>query len=325
MLCAVDLGGTKTKIGLYDPARLQVARETATFASGEFRSFDDLIQAFLKPRKIKLEALAIGVAGPANVTEGEVTNLNWRLQASSLAALVDCPEVMILNDLEAHAWGIPVLTSDGQTVVRAGTAKVGNQALIAAGTGLGESILFWDGTKHVPRATEGGHCSFSPTDEREIELLQFLWRSYPVVSWERVVSGSFGFRHLYQFLASKPEWTGKSTIAIDANNDFGPQMADAARKGCPLSLEAVRWFMRLYGAETGNLALKAWALGGIYIGGGIAAVLKDFLLEGDFAAGFANKGRFNKVLNDIPITLITDPDCALKGAAYYAQHHRRNR
>ncbi len=318
MICAVDLGGTKTKIGIFAADDPRTVQETVTYPSGDFRSFEDLIQTFLSTRSLSLAAMTVGVAGPASVTEGEVTNLKWRLQASSLSALVGAP-VTIINDLEAHAWGIATLTDAGQVVVRPGRAKPGNQALIAAGTGLGESILFWDGNKHIPRASEGGHCSFAPTDARDVELLQYLWRDYPTVSWERVVSGSFGFRHLYQFLAKKTEWSRQIRVTIDANEEFGPQISAAARQHDPVALETIAWFMRLYGSEAGNLALKAWAMAGFYIAGGIAVALKDFLLDGNFAQGFANKGRFQRVLDDVPITLITDPNCALKGAARYAK------
>ena len=195
----------------------------------------------------------------------------------------------------------------------------GNAAVIAAGTGLGEAGLFWDGQQHHPFATEGGHVSFSPGDELEIALLRYLQQWHRHVSWERVVSG-MGLLSLHEFLRSyrltaAPQWL----IEEMKNGDMAAAITNAALSGRDeICAETLDWFVRLYGAEAGNLALKVMSRGGLYLGGGIAPKILPLLQGGAFLEAFLNKGRMSPLLEAMPVKVILNDRAALLGAALRA-------
>jgi glucokinase len=201
-----------------------------------------------------------------------------------------------------------------------GRPRPGNRALIAAGTGLGEATLFWQGGAYVPSASEGGHTSFSPTSQDQVELLRHLLGRYEHVSWERVVSGIDGFRNLADFLHVSGRITLPPEIPLESLNsrDVGPIVTEAASSGEKWAQVVMEWFVRLYGAEAGNVALKSMAVGGVYIAGGIAPKILPWLMQGEFVAAFAEKGRFTDFLREIPVHVVTDEHAALRGAAYVA-------
>ncbi len=226
----------------------------------------------------------------------------------------------MLNDLEAHAWGIECLEEDELPILNAGKSDAqGNQAIIAAGTGLGEAGLFWDGQQYRPFATEGGHSGFNPNSDLEIELLRFLRKQYGHVSWERVVSG-MGLVDIYHFFlghcrAIQPVWL---THEMEFN-DQAACISNAALSGkCEICMKALDLFVHLYGVETGNLALKVMAQGGIYIGGGIAPKILEKLKQPVFFDAFRSKGRMSSLLEDIPIRIILNTDTALYGPTRFA-------
>jgi glucokinase len=228
--------------------------------------------------------------------------------------------VSLINDLEATAYGIFTLDNTEFTVLNEGSPQLeGNMALIAAGTGLGEAIIYWDGSHYRPSASEGGHADFAPRNPLEIELLRYLVDRFRHVSYERVVSGP-GLLNIYNFLKDgdyfkEPAWLAEKLAAADP----GAVISEAALTGeAEICIHALNLFVSIYGAEAGNLALKAKARGGIFVGGGIAPKILEKLTDGSFLKAFTDKGRFAEFLLTIPVKVILNEETALRGAAYYA-------
>jgi glucokinase len=270
--------------------------------------------------------MAIGVAGPVLGRLVRLTNLPWSIDADQLESVLRCP-VVLMNDLEAHGWAVALSSPRDLVTLQKGRPRAGNRALIAAGTGLGEATLFWQDGTHVPSASEGGHTSFSPTSPDEVELLSYLLGRYSHVSWERLVSGTFGFRNLVDFLRASGRISLPQHISAESldSRDVGPLVTDAATNGDEWAQVVMQWFVRLYGAEAGNLALKSMAVNGVYIAGGIAPKILSWLKDGEFVSAFANKGRFADFMRDIPIHVVTDEHAALRGAAHVAHRHAVSR
>ncbi len=340
MILAGDIGGTKTNLALYDwkTERVEPTRE-ATFASADYKSPEDILEEFLNPppepsaekddesreapveeAPRTLDAACFGIAGPVIENTSKTTNLPWVVDGAALSKRFKIPHVRLLNDLEAAAYGILVLKADEADVLNAGTPPKtkGAMALIAAGTGLGEAILFWDGTTYKPMPSEGGHSSFAPTSDLEIELLRYLRTQYTHVSYERVLSG-MGLHAIYEFLRdtkkNEPTWLAEK-IKV---GDPAAIIAEAGlKKQAEIAIQALDLFATIYGAEAGNLALKAMALDAVYVGGGIAPKLLAKLKEGMFMKAFVDKGRYKKLLAGIPVRVITNPKAALLGAASVA-------
>jgi glucokinase len=249
-------------------------------------------------------------------------NIDWVLDEQQIKALLDINKVNLINDLESTAYGVLVLPLDKFMVINEGIANPsGNLALIAAGTGLGEAILFKTtrGEFQVS-ASEGGHVDYAPHNELEFELLQYLWKKFGHASWERVVSG-MGIVTIYEFLTSIKTNAEPTQIQskIMSATDIGAEIFKAAQSGeSPCSKQAIQIFIENYGAAAGNLALKALSTGGLYIGGGIAPKLISLFTDGTFMQAMIDKGRFTEVMKNIPVKLILEQKTALIGAAYYA-------
>ncbi len=243
--------------------------------------------------------------------------MSWHIDADALQRQFGFARCTLLNDLEATAYGLPALGADDLLTLQSGIPNAsGNAAVIAAGTGLGEAGLYWDGYHHHPFATEGGHASFSPGDELEIAFLRHLQTQYQHVSWERVVSG-MGLLSLHEFLclyrhAAAPQWL----VEEMRNGDAAAAIAAAALSGRDeICIETLDWFVRLYGAEAGNLALKTMSRGGLYLGGGIAPKILPLLQGSAFLDAFLNKGRMRSLLEAMPVKVILDDRAALLGSA----------
>lgn len=325
MILAGDIGGTKTVLALLErgaDGRLDTVDEQ-TFASGEFAHFDGILELFL-PAGAVIDAACFGIAGPVVNQRCFATNLNWILEGEALKAKLGTPRVKLLNDLEAMAVGMLHLGADDFVELNPNAeAGAGNIAVIAAGTGLGEAMLYWDGERHHPVATEGGHSSFAPQTGQQEQLLTFLRRQFPRhVSYERILSG-VGFSHLYDFLVDSQ--FGPACPAVpNANDAAGLGMdrnAVISRLGVSgeddVCAEAVRLFVEVYGGEAGNLALKAFATGGVYIGGGIGPKVRSALESGDFMRAFVAKGRFEDLLGRLSVKLALNPKTPLIGAMHY--------
>ncbi|MBI3781767.1 MAG: glucokinase [Deltaproteobacteria bacterium] len=240
----------------------------------------------------------------------------WIVDGASLAARINLAGAVLINDLEASAYGIALLEPSELFVLQSGGAEAaGNAAIISAGTGLGEAGLFWDGCQHVPFATEGGHASFSPENDFDLELLRWMRRQWQHVSWERVLSGP-GLENIYRFLrdsgrAPEPPWLRDEMLSGDAP----ATIARAADAGCEIAATALDCFVRYYGAEAGNLALKTMARGGVYLGGGIAPKHLAKLSDGTFLKAFVSKGRMQSILETVPLRVIVSENLNLLGAA----------
>jgi glucokinase len=315
-----DIGGTKTRLALVavEGTRVSIVHEH-TYPSREFADFADVLANFA--RQVTLpEAAAFGVAGQIHGRVARTTNLDWVIDAAALEARFGLRRVGLLNDLEATAWGIAALDERDVLTLHAGQAGAqGNCAVIAAGTGLGEAGLYWDGRQHRPYATEGGHVSFSPASADEFALLNYLQARHGHVSWERVVSG-MGIVNLHAFLREHhgtpaPVWLAEKF----SQGDAAAAISAAALAGRDaICVETMQWFVRLYGAEAGNLALKSMSRGGIYVGGGIAPKILPLLQSGAFMAAFLNKGRMRPLLEAMPVKIILNDRTALFGPALFA-------
>lgn len=324
MLLAGDVGGTNMRLALFEEeAGRLVERRRARFATRDFPTLKAALEGFLAGEKL-LDAAAFGVAGPVRHGRAEGTNVAFSIDAAEIRADLGVPAV-VLNDLEANGWGLAELSpSDFEVLNRGETEPAGNGALISAGTGLGEAILFREGRGFVPMPSEGGHASFAPRNDEEIELLRTLRLRYGHVSWERIVSGP-GLATLYRFERGlsglpEPEWL---TRGIAAEGDAAPVVSRAALEETdPVCQRTLHRFVSLYGAEAGNLALKSLATGGVWVGGGIAPKILPLMREGFFTA-FAAKGRFGPLLARIPIRVVLNDSCALLGAARAAARAAR--
>ncbi|MBI5007830.1 MAG: glucokinase [Nitrosomonadales bacterium] len=312
-----DIGGTKTRLAIVevDGSRVHIERE-AEFGSRGFATFEALLTDFLKEVAVP-ELAAFGIAGPVLGGAVRTTNLPWYIEAAALHQRFGFKHCHLLNDLEAVAYGLPALgTADLLTLQQGAPGAAGNIAVIAAGTGLGEAGLFWDGERHHPYATEGGHCSFSPQSELEVELLRYLQRRYAHVSWERIVSG-MGLVDMHDFMrihlkSSLPQWLADEMHAGDPAAAISRAAAAGSDQVC---IETMDCFVRLYGAEAGNLALKVMSRGGLYVGGGIAPKILPLLQQDAFLQAFLNKGRMRHVLEAMPVHVILDGRTALYGPA----------
>lgn len=323
-ILAADIGGTKTLMALYElgadgSRRLQ--RE-ASYPSRQFASLEAIVADFL-PAQAPVSAAAFAVAGPVVDGECRTTNLPWHVTPARLAPVVGTELLVILNDLEGLALGAVATSPSDLRTLQPGVARSGHRAVIAAGTGLGQALLFWNGKRHLGGATEGGHADFAPSTAEDEILLQFARRSWPHVSWERIVSGP-GLHLIYRCLTEvmgrgeTPALRAQLQGSDDPSAIVGQQGVSGDSETCR---EAVDWFVRLYGAQAGNLALTVLALGGLYVGGGIIGhILPRIEANQAFIRAFCAKGRYEDLLREIPVHAVLEPKTGLWGAADAARH-----
>ncbi|NGX56538.1 MAG: Glucokinase [Candidatus Anoxychlamydiales bacterium] len=319
MFLVGDIGGTNTRLALFESNQKCIKEKR--FLSSNYNSLIEAINDFLKNEKVKIKAASFGIAGPIRNGKCQTTNIPWIIDSNEIRTHLNIKNVYLLNDLQANAYGIEVLKEDEFYVINEGIKdQKGNRCLLAAGTGLGEAGLFFDGKKHIPFACEGGHCDFAARNELEIEIFKFLEKKYSHVSYERILSGP-GIYNLYSFLYESKLEQSPSEFHKEIQNSKEPQIAitkkaiSSEMKICERTIEI---FVSIYGAEAGNFALKTFALNGVYIGGGIAPKILEKLKEGHFFKSFIDKGRFSSLLESIPIKVILNDKAALLGAAYYA-------
>lgn len=348
MILAGDIGGTKTNLALYDwPTERVEPVRVETFHSADYKSLEEILEEFLTPPKpptlldeidaapsesdetageslpeepVKLTAACFGVAGPVIENHAQTTNLPWVVDGAAIAKRFAIPRVQLLNDLEATAYGILLLRPDEVEVLNPGTLPKKRQALalIAAGTGLGEAILFWDGKSYRPMPSEGGHTDFAPNNDYEIELLRYLRSQFLHVSYERILSGP-GLLAIYEYVRdtkkNEPTWLAEK-IKV---GDPAAEIAEAGLKGqAEIAKQSLELFASIYGAEAGNLALKSLSLDGVYVAGGMAPKLIKKLQDGTFMKAFVNKGRYKRLLSNMPVKVVMNQQTALLGAASVA-------
>jgi glucokinase len=319
IVLAGDVGGTNARLALFDAVdgSLETVAD-ARYASREHPGLAPIVRAFLDGRP-RPERATFGVAGPVRHGRVKATNLPWDVDAKDVAAAAGVATASLLNDLEANAWGLRAIPADDVVTLQTGAADAeGGQALIAAGTGLGEAGLFWDGRGRRPFASEGGHSTFAPRNELEIEMLQYLALEFGHVSWERVLSGP-GLANIHSFLrrrvgAHEPPWLAEQMRAGDPSAAISRAGLEGKDEFCSAALDL---FVDLYGAEAANLALKMLATGGVYVGGGIAPKILPRLQQ-RFVAAFLDKGRMRPLLASMPVRVVTNDKAALLGAAWHA-------
>lgn len=321
MLLAGDIGATKTNLGIYSPEK--GPREPlieATFPNGEYPSLEMLVRDFLAQANMKVNRVSFGVAGPVINGKARITNLPWVIDETQLEEMLKFRSVHLFNDLQAIAYGVPLLESGDLHTLNEGVAiPGGTMAVIAPGTGLGEAFLIWDGMRYRAYPSEGGHSDFGPTNALQIDLFQYLHETLEHVSYERICSGH-GLPTIYAFLrdrgyAIEPAWLADQLSSAD---DPTPVIVNAAfdtKNTCELCRTTLRVFVSVLGAETGNLALKVLATGGVYLGGGIPPRIIPALENKVFLESFTQKGRFSDLVARIPIHVILNPKIALIGAA----------
>lgn len=322
MFLAGDVGGTKTHLAFFEAAggRLQ-RRAEETYPSREYDGLAPILKQFLDKYRQPADRVCLGIAGPVRQGRVETPNLPWVVDADHLRDELDCGPVTLLNDLEANAHGIGALGPDDFAVLNEGApAAAGNAALISAGTGLGEAGLFWDGRRHRPFASEGGHADFGPRTPQEAELAAHLAGEFGHISYERILSGP-GLHNVYQFLRQRAGVADELPGLMQRLGvpDPAAAVSEAALQGASaLCRQALDVFVSVYGAEAGNLALKVLATGGVFLGGGIAPKILPRLREPTFVAAFVDKGRMRPLMEAIPVRVILNADTALLGAARYA-------
>lgn len=325
-ILAGDIGGTKTllQIAECDASRCRGVREQR-FDSGAHASLASIIRDFLLSEKDRVvEAACLGIAGPVKPTDSgqhvKVTNLPWEIDSRALAREFGFSDVRLINDFQAVGYGIEALDANDLVVLQRGEAVPrGPRAVIGAGTGLGQGILVWGRDHYEPIATEGGHASFGPADELQIELARYLLENCGRASYERVLSGP-GLARLYAFLKARGE-TPEALAVAQAMRDDDPAAAitrAALEQNDALANRALDLFIDIYGAQAGNLALTAGATGGVYIAGGIAPKILSRCTDGRFMRAFCNKGKMTPYVTAIPVQVVTNPQVGLLGAALAA-------
>lgn len=324
MILAGDVGGTKTILALFEAEGGEVkCLRKEQFSSANYPTFTELLATFLINADCpQITAVCIGVAGIVINGRCETTNLPWVLSSKEIGERINSRNVRLLNDLEATAWGLLDLPESNFVELNPDAqCQQGNIAVVAAGTGLGEAIIAWDGVSRHVIASEGGHADFAPTNEQEIELFRYLVAKYPEhISCERLISGE-GLVNIYQFLKHiNYASTNPETEQYMAERDHAAVIGEAGVAGTDaLCVVALKLFCRLYGAESGNLALKCLPYGGVYLAGGIGTKILPMLQQGDFMRGFLAKGRCRAILQKISVKVCINPEVALLGALSYAR------
>jgi glucokinase len=325
MILAGDIGGTSTRLAYFEQkdGRLRSVAEEVKH-SQDYPSLHAGVLEFAARYKHSVACACFGVAGPVNNGRVEAPNLPWIIESAVLERELGIPKVYLLNDLEANAYGLSELSDADFAVLSPGSASAkGNAAVISAGTGLGEAGLYWDGTTHHPFPGEGGHADFAPANELQDELLVYLRKRFGGhVSWERVLSGP-GQYNIYEFLRDAAKAKEESWLTEELKS--GDHSAVVSRHGLSgksvLAEKAVNLFVEIYGAAAGNIGLKMLAMGGVYLGGGIAPKILSKLKEARFMHAFTDKGRLRSLLEQIPVRVILNDKTALLGAGHVAMSH----
>ncbi len=318
MILAGDIGGTNARLAYFQPqnGRFQLVSERV-FPSREHRGLGEIVTRFLDESGTRPEAACFGIAGPVRNGRVETSNLPWIIEQSALATQIHLAATLLINDLEASAWGIGALgVEDLVTLNPGGGSVAGNQAVVAPGTGLGEAGLFWDGSRHHVFACEGGHTDFAPQGDLQIELLRYLTKRYGHVSYERILSGP-GLVNVYEFLCDSG--CGKQTAELSAAIQAGDPAAAISRAALSgndsLAGKALDLWICVYGSEASNLALKIMSTGGLFLAGGISPKILPRLKGSVFMDAFLDKGRMRPLVESMPVHVVTNEKAGLLGAA----------
>jgi glucokinase len=319
MLLAGDIGGTKTLLGIFDPLparpRPIVIRSFATLDYDDLTTMIDRFEREAEVARGSIDRACFGVAGPVIGEVAELTNVPWRVDARRVARAFDMGRVNLLNDLEALAWAVPVLhEGEVHTLQEGESLRGGNIAVIAAGTGLGEAMLHNVDGRFIPSASEGGHADFAARTEREFDLVRALTARFGRVEVERVISGR-GLLNIHTAVHKEPCAAG---VDVDDPAAGAAISTAAIERSCRWCVETLDLFVEAYGAETGNLALRTVATGGVFVGGGIAPKILPALSTGSFMRAFRAKTPLEQMLDRMPVKVILNAESGLLGAAVFA-------
>ncbi len=322
MILAGDIGGTKTNLALFDEeGDANSFTHLRSFPSKSYPNLEQIVLEYLKEEKVAIGRASFAVAGPVVDGISKATNLPWVIDSQLLSRELAIPKVYLLNDLEANAYAIEILSYDKLFQLHPGSGKkVGNRAVVSPGTGLGEAGLYWDGRRHHPFAGEGGHCEFGPRNQLQIDLCRYIYHKFGHASYERVLSGP-GLYNIYLFFKEElgrhePSWLKE---ALSQDDPAKVISINALNEKSELCVDTLDLFVSIFGAEASNTVLKFMAIGGVYLGGGIPPKILPKLQEPLFLESFVDKGRFRSLLETVPIHLILDDKAALKGAAHYCR------
>jgi len=322
MLLAGDIGGTKTDLAIFSVERGPHSPITQTQVhSADYPSLQVLVKEFLEKAKTPVERACFDVAGPVIDGRVKITNLPWVIDEASLAKDLNFKFVHLMNDLEAVARAVPILRASDVITINVGQpVPKGAIAVVAPGTGLGESFLTWDGSKYVSHSSEGGHADFAPTDERQIGLLKYMLKRFDHVSVERVCSG-IGIPNIYEYLRDIEQIPEKPEIAqaIASAADHTAAITNSAfdeYNPCELCKATVDTFVSILASEAANMALKVMATGGVYLAGGIPLHMAHPAEKLRFIETFKQKGRFSQLMDHIPVHVILNRAALLGSAAY---------
>jgi glucokinase len=318
MILAGDIGGTNARLAYFQSqnGRFKLVSERV-FPSREHAGLGEIVTRFLDESGERPEAACFGIAGPVRNGRVETSNLPWVIEQSVLANQIHLAATLLINDLEASAWGMGALAPEDLVTLNPGAGSVaGNQAVVAPGTGLGEAGLFWDGLRHHVFACEGGHTDFAPRGDLQIELLRFLTKRFGHVSYERILSGP-GLVNVYEFLSESGCANESEELATAMQSgDPAAAISKAALKGNdPLAAKALDLWIAVYGAEASNLALKIMSTGGLFLAGGISPKILPRLQGSVFMESFLNKGRMRPLVEAMPVHVVTNEKAGLIGAA----------
>jgi glucokinase len=314
-----DVGATKTVLALFssDHGRPSLISQK-TFSSSAYSSLEPMVREFLSKGN-SVDAACFGVAGPVIDGVGGITNLAWTLKAQSLSRDLQIGSVSLINDLVATGYGVTSLDEKDLLVLNPGQRHtLANAGVIAAGTGLGECALHWNGRGYVALPSEAGHADFAPHDDITVELTRYLWQKTGGACVEQVVSGP-GLVNIYRFLRDRNDVAENAEVVEKmSKEDPASVIANAALNGeCRLCVRALDIFVSAYGAEAGNLALRTMAVGGIYLAGGIAPKIRSRLQKPGFMETFVNKWKQSELLAQVPVSIILNENLPLLGAVSY--------
>ena len=317
LVLAGDVGATKTNLALFkmNEESTDLLKE-GTYPSQQYKSITEITDDFLKGQPHP-DACCIGVAGPVFNGKVKLTNLSWEMDSNEIAEHISLANVYLINDLEATAYGLAMLTDKDTVVIHKGSdTPFGNAAIIAPGTGLGEAGLYFDGKSYHPFATEGGHCDFTSRDKTDFELYEYLQNKFGHVSYERVVCGP-GIFNIYQFLKEEKKLEEPTWLTDEINKGDAAAVISKHIEQSALCDETMRLFIRFLAHESANLVLKMKATGGLFIGGGIAPQIIPLFEKYQFNGFFVNSGRMNHLLEKVTVCIILNTKTAMLGAAYY--------
>jgi glucokinase len=324
-----DAGGTKVNLAFFEATSTGVRMlKSSRYQSGSFPSINNILQQFLSESpEVKPDKICIGVAGPVFEGRVSVTNLPWKLDATEIAGSTGVSQVILLNDLEATAYGVAGLEENDFAILHPGDPEEGgNMSILSPGTGLGEAGLFWDGQLHHPFATEGGHCDFACRNNEDLQLHDFLRKKYNVVSWESVIAGS-GIFSIFQFLCEVRDRRASAAIEDKIKSSKHPSAVvstAAIEESDQVCVETMRIYLRHLAHECCNLILKMKSTGGLMLAGGIPPKILPLLRSKWFYENLLDCDRMQELVKKVPVRVILNDKAPMIGAGWYGAYSAVN-